>query len=45
LGASRPEQLQETLQAVEAPPLDAATLEACDRVWSALRGPAPVYNR
>ena len=45
LGASRLEQLEENLRAVEAPPLDPATLEACDAVWNRLRGPVPKYNR
>jgi len=45
LGASRLDQLEENLAALEAPALDAATLAACDRVWNRLRGPTPKYNR
>jgi aryl-alcohol dehydrogenase-like predicted oxidoreductase len=45
LGASKPDQLRDNLRAIERGPLDAGTLEACDRVWSALNGVAPKYNR
>ena len=45
LGASRMEQLEENLRALEAKPLEPPVLEACDRVWERLRGPAPKYNR
>jgi aryl-alcohol dehydrogenase-like predicted oxidoreductase len=45
LGASRMEQLEENLRVVEAPPLDPATLEACDAVWGRLRGAVPRSNR
>ena len=45
LGASRMEQLEENLRAVEGPPLDPATLAACDAVWARLRGAVPKYNR
>jgi aryl-alcohol dehydrogenase-like predicted oxidoreductase len=45
LGASRPEQLRENLRAIERGPLDAGTLEVCDRVWGTLKGVAPKYNR
>jgi aryl-alcohol dehydrogenase-like predicted oxidoreductase len=45
LGASRLEQIEENLAALEAPSLDADTLAGCDRVWRKLRGPAPNYNR
>ena len=45
LGASRMEQLEENLSAVEGAPLEAATLEACDTVWGRLRGAVPKYNR
>jgi aryl-alcohol dehydrogenase-like predicted oxidoreductase len=45
LGASRLEQLEENLRAVDGPALEAATLEACDGVWGRLRGAAPRYNR
>jgi aryl-alcohol dehydrogenase-like predicted oxidoreductase len=45
LGASRPEQLEENLRALEAGPLPAVALEACDRAWRELRGAGPAYNR
>jgi aryl-alcohol dehydrogenase-like predicted oxidoreductase len=45
LGASRLEQLEQNLKACEDGPLPAQTVEACDRVWKELRGPAPNYNR
>jgi aryl-alcohol dehydrogenase-like predicted oxidoreductase len=46
LGASNAEQLESNLAAVEEPPLDDDTLEACDRVWfDLLAGAAPAYNR
>jgi aryl-alcohol dehydrogenase-like predicted oxidoreductase len=45
IGASRMEQLEENLKAVEGKPLDEPVLEACDRVWANLRGVTPKYNR
>ncbi len=45
LGASRVEQLDENIRAMEEGPLDGATVEACDRVWSQVRGITPQYNR
>jgi aryl-alcohol dehydrogenase-like predicted oxidoreductase len=46
LGASRPEQVAQNLQAIENHrPLGADVLEACDAVWARLRGPLPKYNR
>lgn len=46
LGASSPDQLRANLTAIDGPPLDAATLEACDGVWNdLLAGAAPAYNR
>lgn len=45
LGASRLEQLDENLKVLGDGPLDPPTLEACDRVWTKLRGPSPKYNR
>ncbi len=45
LGASRPEQLAENLMAAEGGPLQAETLEECDKVWKRLRGITPKYNR
>ncbi|HXG12786.1 MAG TPA: aldo/keto reductase [Gemmataceae bacterium] len=45
LGASSLEQLKENLAAAEEGPLAAETVAACDRVWKALRGVSPPYNR
>jgi len=45
IDASRPEQLEENLKAVEGPPLEPPLLEACDQVWTRLRGVTPQYNR
>lgn len=45
LGASRMEHLEQNVNAISDGPLDAGTLEACDRVWQKLRGPTPIYNR
>ena len=45
VGASRLEQLQENLAALDDGPLSAETLAACDEVWRALRGVTPQYNR
>ncbi len=45
LGASKLEQLEENLRALEIQALDSSRLEACDQVWQRLRGPAPIYNR
>jgi 1-deoxyxylulose-5-phosphate synthase len=45
LGASRSEHLEQNLAALRDGPLTAETVEACDRVWTELRGPSPKYNR
>lgn len=45
LGASRLEQLEENLKAMEEGPLSPDTVSACDRIWAGLRGVAPQYNR
>ena len=45
LGASRLDQLEENLEALQAPRLSDEQIEACDRVWQKLRGPTPDYNR
>lgn len=45
LGASRQEQLEANLQAMEGPSLDDEVMTACDEVWEDLRGSAPDYNR
>ncbi len=45
LGASGQEQLEQNLAALDEGTLAPDTVEACDDVWRALRGPTPVYNR
>ncbi len=45
LGASKLEQLEENLDSLSEGALDAGTTEACDRLWTKLRGVAPKYNR
>jgi aryl-alcohol dehydrogenase-like predicted oxidoreductase len=45
LGASKIEQLEENLKAMEDGPLSADTVSACDQVWSKIRGVSPQYNR
>ncbi|HEU5340161.1 aldo/keto reductase [Edaphobacter sp.] len=45
LGASRLEQLDQTLAAAEEGPLSTDAVTRCDDVWRELRGPAPQYNR
>jgi aryl-alcohol dehydrogenase-like predicted oxidoreductase len=45
LGASRVEQLEENLKALDDGPLSAETLAGCDAVWGRLRGVTPRYNR
>ncbi len=45
LGASRLEQLEENLRALEDGALPAEAIQACDRVWEGLRGVTPKYNR
>ena len=45
LGASRVEQLEENLRALERPALSAEILARCDEVWERLRGVTPKYNR
>jgi aryl-alcohol dehydrogenase-like predicted oxidoreductase len=45
LGASSHEQLVANLKAVDGPPLDRDTLDACDEVWEGVGGVAPAYNR
>lgn len=45
LGASKLEHLDENLKVLNDGPLDQDTLNACDQVWSKLRGPTPKYNR
>lgn len=45
LGASRLDQLEENLKALETSPLNESQMEACDSVWRKLKGPTPVYNR
>lgn len=45
LGASRLEQLEQNLAALEEGPLTQTTLDGCDQVWRDLRGVTPKYNR
>ena len=45
LGASRAEHLEQNLATLRDGPLTAETVEACDEVWTQLRGPTPNYNR
>jgi aryl-alcohol dehydrogenase-like predicted oxidoreductase len=45
VGASSLKQLQENVDAAGSPALPSEVLEACDKIWSTLRGPTPVYNR
>jgi aryl-alcohol dehydrogenase-like predicted oxidoreductase len=45
LGASRLEQLEENLRALDDGPLDQVTIMACDNVWGGLYGPSPKYSR
>lgn len=45
LGASRLEQLEENLRALERPALSVEMLSQCDQVWERLRGVTPQYNR
>lgn len=45
VGASRLDQLEQNLAALETEALSQQQLTACDRVWRKLRGPTPFYNR
>jgi aryl-alcohol dehydrogenase-like predicted oxidoreductase len=45
LGASKIEQLQQTLDVFGKAPLDDETVAALDQVWQNLRGVTPKYNR
>jgi aryl-alcohol dehydrogenase-like predicted oxidoreductase len=45
LGASKIEQLEENIAAMEDGPLAADTVSACDAVWAKIRGVSPQYNR
>ena len=45
LGASRIEQLEENLKAMDDGALPADAVTACDAVWAKLRGVTPQYNR
>ena len=45
LGASKLDQLEENLQAMEGGGLTTETVAACDRVWAKIRGVSPQYNR
>jgi aryl-alcohol dehydrogenase-like predicted oxidoreductase len=45
LGASKIEQLEENLRALEDGPLDTASLASCEEACAMVRGAAPKYNR
>jgi 1-deoxyxylulose-5-phosphate synthase len=45
LGASKIEQLEQNLNALDEGPLPSDVVEECNEVWIDLRGPTPVYNR
>ncbi len=45
LGASRAEQLEQNLAALQDGPLPIELLETCETVWKGLRGITPKYNR
>jgi aryl-alcohol dehydrogenase-like predicted oxidoreductase len=45
LGATRTDQLDQNLAACEKGPLPPEVLQACEEVWTDLRGPVPIYNR
>jgi len=45
LGASKIEQLEQSLDALGHGPLAAETVAGCDAVWQTLRGVTPKYNR
>jgi aryl-alcohol dehydrogenase-like predicted oxidoreductase len=45
LGASRLEQLEENLRALDDGPLEQTSVTACDNVWRSLYGPSPKYSR
>ncbi len=45
LGASRIEQLEENLKALDDGPLPSGAIAECDAVWAKLRGVTPQYNR
>ena len=45
LGGSKVTHLESNIAAIGRGPLDASTVEECDLVGAALRGPMPNYNR
>ncbi|MFZ0487559.1 MAG: aldo/keto reductase [Arenicellales bacterium] len=45
LGATRVEQLEQSLAAVDSQPLTEQELERCDENWRQLSGPIPLYSR
>jgi aryl-alcohol dehydrogenase-like predicted oxidoreductase len=45
LGATRMEQLEQNLAAVEKGPVPPEVLQVCEEVWEELRSPVPIYNR
>ena len=45
LGASKLEQLEENLRALDDGPLDQTAITGCDNVWRGMYGPSPKYSR
>ena len=45
LGASKLQQLDQNLDALDEGPLPDEVVQRCDQVWKELRGPTPIYNR
>jgi aryl-alcohol dehydrogenase-like predicted oxidoreductase len=45
LGASKIEQIEENIKAMDDGPLPEDTVSACDQVWKRIRGVSPQYNR
>ena len=45
LGASKLEHMEANLRAAATEPLSKDIRDECDRIWLALRGPTPAYNR
>jgi aflatoxin B1 aldehyde reductase len=45
LGASKLEQLEENLRALDDGPLAQTAITGCDNVWLGMYGPSPKYNR
>ncbi len=45
IGASKQAHLEQNIDASQRDPLPDEALAACDRIWTELRGPTPLYNR